>query len=442
MTRTPRSFNRRRFLSFGAAGGMLGWPLLSSLSARAADDHPLRLLLVFTPNGTIQEAFWPTLGATPGDFTLGPITAPFEAYKERLLFLKGLSISVSEVGPGGPHQKGIGGLFTNHQLQQGTFVDGDGARAGYADGISVDQEIARHIGEQTPLPSLELGVRAIEADVRARISYFGPGNPAPPVNEPLLAYERLFAGMFDVDDVLRAERRSVIDVVHRQYAAIAPQLSLVDRQKLEQHQELVRSIERRMGTALDAGVCARPTTPPQLDGDSEDTMQEIAAQHNRLLAGAFACDLTRVASLQFSSAINEIRCPWIDSMTSGHTLSHAGPGNTAATEESITRARWYASQVADLMSELDAIPEGDGSVLDHTLIVWGNELGLGNAHTHDDIPFLLAGGANGKLRMGRLVDYGGKSHAGLLVSLLNLMGVPASRFGHPDYADGPLPDLT
>ncbi len=400
----------------------------------------MRLLLAYFPNGTIQEEFWPTVDGE-GQMTLGQITAPLSAFTDRLLFLKGLTISVADIGPGGPHQKGLGGLFTNNQLQEGDFVDGDGAKSGYADGISVDQEVARHIGDQTFLPSLELGVRAIDADVRARISYAGPGNPMPPVNSPHIAYDRLFAGFADVDDSLRSSRQSVIDTVAQQYAVLEPRLSAVDKQKLDQHLDLVRGIERRLNISVNDGLCQLPDAPPELDGDNEETMAPIASLHGQLLAAAFACDLTRVASLQFSSAINDIRCPWLDSLGSGHTLSHAGPSDEVAKAERIARARWMIQELTNVMTQLDSIPEGDGTVLDNTLILLGNEVGLGNIHSHTNIPFLAMGGVGGQWRMGRSLDYGGVSHAGLLVSVLNAMGVPATRFGHPDYADGPLSDL-
>ncbi len=331
--------------------------------------------------------------------------------------------------------------FTNAPLQEGSFVDGDGSRAGWANGISVDQELAKHIGSDTYLPSLELGVRAMDNEVRSRISYGGAGNPMPPVNEPLAAFQRLFGRVAELDEGQRQERQSVLDTVKRQYDLVRPKLASVDRQKLEQHMELVRGIEQRMGMGA-GGACLAPERPPSLEADSEETMEHIAPLQLQLLATALACDLTRVASVQFSTAINEIRYPWLGSTGSGHTLSHAGPSDLDAREQMIVRRRWIAQQLADFMTLLDSIPEGNGSVLDNTLIVWGNELGRGNTHTHSDIPFLLAGGAGGALRMGRFLDFGGRPHGQLLVSLLQALGIDAETFGHPDYAPGPLSGLS
>lgn len=432
---SAHKLSRRKLLTAGASAGLLGLPLFSSLKANAGSASPMRLILMFDPNGTVQEQFWPTLGASETDFSLNQITQPLEAFKDRLLFLKGLSISVHEKGPGGPHQKGVGGLFTNSTLQEGTFVDGDGAMAGWADGISVDQEVAQNIGQQSFLPSLELGVRSLEADVRGRVSYAGPGNPMPPINAPRDAYERLFSGISDVDDTQRAERKSVIEAVKAQYATLEPQLSAVDRLKLEQHLDLVRGIERRLNIGVGTGTCERPVEPDSMSDDSEDTMPNIADLHGKLIASAFACDLTRVASIQFQNARNEFRYPWVGSMGIGHSLSHASDSDTDSRAQLVSRGAWLATQLANLMTQLDAIPEGSGTVLDNTLILWGNELGIGNIHSHDNVPFLVAGGAGGHFRMGRFLDFGGKSHSGLLVAVLNAMGVPATSFGDPDYAD-------
>ena len=164
-------------------------------------------------------------------------------------------------------------------------------------------------------------------------------------------------------------------------------------------------------------------------------MPAITAAHVGLITAAFACDLTRIVTLQFSSAINEIRYPWLQSLGSGHMLSHSTDASSQA--EIVLRETWTASQIAELMNQLAAVPEGDGTMLDHTLIVWANELGWGSTHTHDDIPFLLAGGAPG-IRFGRYLQLPATGHGALLTSLLNVMGVEAKGFGNPLYSLGPL----
>lgn len=426
---------RRQLLQLGVGGaGALGLPFLSPERVSASDEPPQRLLLVFSPNGTVPAAFWPAAGLSESDFTLNTIMEPLSAHRDRLLVLKGLQLSVAQVGPGGPHQKGIGGLFTNADLQEGHFVDGDGSTSGWANGPSIDQEVARYAGQQTYLQSLELGVRASENEVRGRISYAGPGAPMPPVNSPLVAYQRLFSDLLVGDEAFRSRRQTVLEAVKQQYDLVTPELSRRDQVKLEQHMDLIRGLERRMGMATDM-VCKRPEPPPDWAEDDETTMQDIATTQIQLLATAFACDMTRVGSLQISTAVNSIRYPWLGSEGSGHALSHST--DKASQEQVMVREQWVAAQIAALMDLLGAIPEGEGSVLDHTLIVWGNELGWGANHTHDDMPFLLAGGAPG-IRLGRFLRYEQIPHGGLLLSVLHAMGVPAEGFGHPDFWTDPL----
>lgn len=430
-----RSLSRRQLLQLGAsAAGVLGLPLLRPESAAASSGAVQRLIIVFTPNGTVPAAFWPTAGTKETDFTLGSIAEPLSAFRDRLLFVKGLELAVADAGPGGPHQKGVGGLLTNATLQTGTFVDGDGSKSGWADGISVDQEIARYVGRDSYLPSLELGVRASANEVRSRISYAGPGAPMPPINAPLVAYQRLFSNFTAGDANSDARRQSVLAAVRQQYDVLKPTLSGRDQTKLEQHMDLVRGIERRLGIDV-IGSCQTPPSPGDIAPDDENTMPDVTSAHIDLISAALACDLTRVITLQFSSAINDIRYPWIDSLGSGHTLSHSS--SAAQQAEIVAREQWTASQIAALMQRLDAIPEGNGTVLDHTLIVWTNELGWGVTHTHSDIPFLLTGGARG-VRFGRYLELPKTGHGAMLTALIRAMGIEATGFGHPDFSLGPL----
>ena len=433
---------RRRFLQ-ASAGTLAALPLLSSLRVGAQEKtFPKRLVLLYNPNGTIQDQFWPTnvTSETAWDFT--EILSPLAHHREHLLLLKGLSIEVGAIGPGGPHQKGVGALFTGRELLEGEFVDGCGSRAGWANGMSVDQAIAELHGDSTLLRSLELGVRATASDVQSRICYSGPGKPLPPMNDPHQVHARLFAGAnTDPTEVsaLRERRHSVLDTVKEQYAAIEAQLGMEDRAKLGQHIELVRDVERRLDIIAANGEveCAVPAEPPRLEVDSEDAMPEVADMQVDLLSMALACDLTRVASLQFSNGLNRIRFPWLESTNEGHSLSHSQAPDSV--DQFVRIAKWYAGRIARLMDNLAAIPEGDGTALDHTLLIWGNEVGVGTSHTHDNIPFMLAGGVPGAIRTGgRFIDQGGKSHADLLLSVLNAFDVDATTFGHPDYVTGTL----
>ncbi|HEV8246250.1 MAG TPA: DUF1552 domain-containing protein [Polyangiaceae bacterium] len=438
---------RRQLLgALGAVG--VAVPLLSSLRAHAqSEQFPKRVVLMFTPNGVIQTAWWPATITSETDFELGAIHQPLVPYQDRLLVLHGVNAKVAMEGTmGGPHQRGIGGLFTGESLQAGEFVDGCGKTAGWANGISVDQAAANVIGQDTPLKSLELGVRALENDVQGRIAYSGPGEPLPPMNVPLDVYNRLIsapgfaAPAAAPADPLLAQRKSILDTVASEFDELEKRVSAEDKAKLEEHLGLVRDLERRM-TATGSGTCAMPEQPQVLDPSSETDMPTIAELEVDLLAMAFACDLTRVASLQISTSLNRIRYPWLNSLGEGHTLSHSAPADNDAVSELITRGAWHAGLVARLCSRLEAIPEGDGTALDNTVLVWCSEVSEGNVHSHTNMPFLVLGGG-WYFRTGRYLDFGGASHNGLLVSLLNALGVDTETFGKAGYCTGPLSGLT
>ncbi|HEY8943386.1 MAG TPA: DUF1552 domain-containing protein, partial [Polyangiaceae bacterium] len=188
-------------------------------------------------------------------------------------------------------------------------------------------------------------------------------------------------------------------------------------------------------------ACQTPLRPTALDPASEADMPLIADLELDLLAMAFACDLTRVASFMISTALNRIRYPFLESTGEGHNLSHAGPSDANATNERIRRQTWQAGRLAYFLSRLAQLQDVDGSrVLDNTLVLWGNEVSLGYTHVHTNIPFLMVGGG-WHFRTGRHVTYPGVSHGNLLVSVLNAMGVPATTFGLPEFCTGPLSGL-
>lgn len=440
-----RRISRRSVLA-GAGGIGLALPFLRTGGAEAKPEKPpKRLLLMYTPNGVIPEGWWPTNVNSETDFTLGSIHQPLAPFRNRLLLLGGVNLEVAKMGPGGLHQRGIGGLFTGTRLQAGTaFVDGCGQTAGWADGISVDQEVAKHIGQGTLLTSLELGLRALDNDVQGRISYAGPGQPLPPINNPLDAFNRVFGtltGPPTTVDSLRTARRSVLDTVQSQFAALSSQIASEDRPKLDAHLTLVRDVERRLTSTIGGSACSVPGTPPALDAGNEADMPAIADLLMDVLAAAFACDVTRVASYQISTSLNRIRYPWLNSSGEGHALSHSGTSDTAATAQLLARQTWHSGRLAHLFSRLAEMKESDGTtVLDNTLVIWGNEVSLGYTHTHENMPFLLAGGG-WHFRTGRHVKYAGASHNDLLVSVLNAMGVPATTFGIPELCKGPLTNL-
>jgi hypothetical protein len=439
----------RRNVLRAASGALLALPLLPSLRGRAqaqAVAAPKRFVTMYTPNGVIHEGWWPTAVKSETDFQLSSSHEPLTPYKDRLLILSGLEMKVAADGPGGPHQRGIGGLFTNTQLGEGAFVDGCGRTAGWATGISIDQRIAGAIGAGSPIASLALGVRATENDVQGRISYAGSGMPLPPLTTPLEVYKKIFDNFLppamtpdqDAAKALLAQRKSVLDAVTSEFAALNTRLGARDRQTLDAHLTLVRDVERRL--SLGIGNCAKPDEPAMLDAVSETDMPKIAELELDLLALAFACDLTRVASFEISTALNRIRYPWLNSLGEGHALSHTGASDADAKAQLLARQNWHSSLIARLFDRLALTAEGDGTLLDNTLLFWGNEVSMGTTHTHDNMPFLVAGG-KWAFRTGRYLQYTGNSHGDLLISLLNAMGVPDTSFGNAMFCTGPLSGL-
>lgn len=421
-------------------------PWLETTEARANPEKPpLRLVLFYNPNGTVPSAWAPTEVVSATDFRLGPIHEPFARFRERLTLFRGLDnlVALDPDNHGGPHQRGIGALFTASLLQSGSFADGCGSTAGFADGPSIDQVVAEKIGHTTPFRSVELGVLCQESDVQGRIAYSGPARPLPPENSPRRAYERLFSNLSarptERQEALRA---SVSRAVHGQFRALTPRLSVADRQRLEAHEALLVDLERRLGVRGNAGAyCRTPEAPTVLEPMNPNAMPETSRAHLDLLAMALACDLTRVGSVQYSTGFNKVPFPFLDSLGEGHLLSHSGDSNTAAWEAMTLRARWHAEQIAYFLERLDSYPEGDGTVLDHTLVLWGNELHKGNSHALRDLPLLTLGSLGGRLRTGRVLECGGRGHGDLLHTIAMAFDLELDAFGLAEYSTGPLGDF-
>lgn len=439
---TRRTFLRR------AGGAALALPLLQ-LPRRAfgQQNHPTRLVIFYQPNGTKKE-LWSPQGGTETEWEPGPLIAPLARHRRKLVLLDGVDLTVAKHGPGGPHQRGMASALTAEIITEGDFVGGDGRRAGWAGGPSIDQVLATALRPDTPLSTLELGVRARDAEPRGRMIYRGREQPVTPINDPIIAYDRLFGGMLTEPDPDRAaarlaRRQSVLDAVAGDFAELQRKVTAEDRQKLDQHATALRDLERRLALIAERPEHCRPPLPGAMDDVmSEAWFGEVMRAQIDLLVDALACDVTRYASLQASTALNALRFTFMGLVDNeGHALSHAGNSTEHLQAQWERMLLWYSEQLAYLLDRLDAVPEGDGTLLDHTLVLAFNELSRGNTHSHDDIPFILAGGANGRLRGGRHLEYDHASHSDLLVSVLNFVGHEVRTFGNPEFCKGPLPGL-
>ncbi len=437
------SGSRRQFIQTLGAGA-LGLSCLKT-SRLLAQNAPLpkRFVLFFSPNGTIPEA-WGTDGGDT-DFKFRRILEPLEPFRSRVTVLSGLDMKSTSAGPGDGHQKGMGHLFTGVELLPGAVKGGcdECPPASFASGPSVDQVIAQAIGKDTRFSSLELGLSVGGGeDAWTRMIYRASGQPLPPEQDPAQVYARVFAGVSpDASGVARrlALKKSVLDFVHKDFEGLRGRMSGEDRQKLELHEQTLREIERRLAGAAPIGAsCVVPGKPNPVDFKSSANAEITGKLHMDLLAMALACDLTRVGSLQWTRSVGQLTFPFIDIGDRHHDLSHEGDGNLSARDKLIEINRWYAEQFAYFLGALDAIPEGDGTVLDNTLVLWGNELGKGNNHTSRDIPFVLAGGGSGAVRLGRSLSFGDRPHNDLLTTVCQAMGVDKTSFGDARFNTGAL----
>lgn len=450
---------RRHFLK-GAAGVSLALPLLPSLMPRFVASSraqtaafPKRFLVFYTPNGNIELP-------TSMDFT-GSIFEPLAPYQDQLLILNGLDMSVHNLPPGEPHQQGMA-FLTGRPLNEGMQVGGDGTLAGWGSGISVDQEIAATIGTDTPHKSLHFGVQSTSyggTEVRTVISYAGSDQPIANEASPYAMYDLVFSEL-GVDPLglqkLRARRHSVMDAVAGQYQALAPRLGLEDRVKLEQHLAAIRDVEQRLDNAGGelGGSCQLPMLGEPIDLNAPENYPAIGRLQTDLLVMALRCDLTRVATLQWSASTNNKPYPYLmydDGLGAGpqpisgdeHVMGHQPDTDLPTWGKLRVIRRWYMEQFAYLLQQLAATPEGEGTMLDNTVILLGSEVARGNTHSHMDAPFVLAGSAGGYFKTNQLLNFEGDvPHNNLLVSLLNSMGIETNTFGMPEYCTGPLTGLT
>ncbi len=434
MNNTP--ITRRGLLrGLGAGLGLAPFvPLLMPEVEAAQGQTPTRLLVFFHSTGTIFDAWRPTGGVD--DFQLGGILGPLAPFRDKLLVLEGLDQTVVTQGWLSGHDPSMASLLTGVEIMQDDVFQHGSVSYGWGGGISIDQHIAAHCGKDTTFDSITAGVRADQAQPNFRMSYRGPAQPVAPQNDPVALYQTLFGdlGLGDVELAqLRARRRSSIDFVLDDLGALASTVGAADRAKMEAHLDALRELETRLD---DLGSCEPPLVPGGFDPLAEANFPEVGRAQMDLLVEALACDLTRVASLQWHNEGSTQRFTWLGHTEHHHALSHAGQQQPL-----IDIYTWYAEQLAYLLGRLDSIPEGDGTLLDHTVVAWVTPMGRGDTHSSANIPVVLAGSANGYLRSGRFLDLAGRSHNDLLVSLANAMGLEIETFGDPAHCAGPLLEL-
>jgi hypothetical protein len=439
---------RRRLLQLGGAAAV-SLPVWR-LRAHGSPARAKRLVIFYFPDGIVgasqngEPSLWtPSGGET--SFVLPDLLAPLSPYKHSCVFFRGLSMGPADSGS---HPGGAKKLLT--------ATDG-------GNGISIDQRLAATVGASDPFRLLYLGAQANvnNASGDKHISYVAPGFTTPPDDDPVAAFARVFGNTGTTSggggDGRSARRLSVLDNARGELEALRTKLGDTEKTKLDLHLEAVREVEMRI-QALGEGGGGASCTMPSIDAAGLDAatlyaperFPQILRAQIDLMVQAMACGMTRVGVIQASHHTSELIMsrfantqmydPGFDMRS--HQASHYGASHDPSRREYrafALQVKWWVEQFAYLLSQLAARPEGDGTMLDQSLVLLCSEISDGNTHLHDDMPFVLAGGGGGTIRTGRFLDVGYRRHGDLLVSLANAMGDGIGSFG--DASSGPLPGL-
>jgi hypothetical protein len=385
-------------------------------------NSPRRLLIYFTPNGTVPNRLWPT--GSESNFTFGSndIWSPLSSISSDVIVLKGLDFHNAD-----NHEGGMAAMLTNN-----------GGLGTETNNKSLDQVIAGAIGSSYKFSSLELGVQtsAWGGNSQTRMCYAGPGQYVTPDDNPASVYLRLFGDLL-LSDSEAAKRRTrqqkVIDIAHQELIDLYGRLGSQERIKMQAHLDALNDMENRL---YDLGICTPTEEPPALSQYDNDQFPEVAAAQIDLAVTALACEHTPVVSLQLSHTVGPTVFSWLGLSDGHHSLSHTDDSNLAGVEDYVTAERWYAERFVEVVEALRARPnpEGDGTLLDDTVVLWAQEMGDGRAHVCTDVPFVLAGG--GPWQKGRYLDLGGVNHCHLLTEICHAFGLGNQTFGDPTAGSG------
>lgn len=429
-------FPRRKFLR--SAASVVALPWLASLEpkiASAKSAAPRRFIAFYAPNGMRMDAWTPA--STGPDYELTPILAPLASVKRKLLVLSGLANAPAHPDGPGDHAAGTAGFLTCRHV-----VKTDGA--GIRNGTSLDQVAAAALGRATRIASLQYGIDSGSgvgncdsgyscAYVR-NISWASESQPLPKITSPEAAFSALFEGeSAKVSAAERARRKrdrsSVLDYVRGEASSLSLQVAQEDKHKLDEYLTGARELEKRVqGLEL---ACVAPSAPPP---------SLPYTDHVRLMLDltvlALKCDMTRVATFMLGNGGSPRSYEFLGVHGGHHDISHhqKRPENLDKLQKIDT---WEVAQLAYLLERMDAISEGEGTLLDHSAVFFSSEIEDGDTHSHYNLPVLVGGGLAGALPTGtHLRVPHNEPLAGLFLTLLAGLGVPAQHFG--DNGNAPL----
>ncbi len=447
---TGRPITRRTVLR--GAGAALALPLLeamapgvalagtpataSSAASVAGQGAPLRTMFLYLPNGAIMDHWTPK--EVGSDYTLPKTLEPLTNVKDDLLVLSGLAHDKARANGDGPgdHARSAGTFLTGVQLRK---TDGRDIRAA----TSVDQIAAEHVGHDTPLASLELGIErgkqagncdsGYSCAYSTNVSWRTPHLPMTKEIRPRLVFERLFGDMSRVGDKHAAARRrkhrkSVLDSVREEARSLRRQLGGTDDRKLEEYMASVRDVERRLEVTE---RLSNRELPPEMDlpqGVPHEYVEHVRLMSD-LMVLALATDSTRVVSFMYGNGASNRPYPQIGVRAGHHDLTHHE--NKQKKIDAVAKInRFHMQQLAYLLEKMKSVQEGDSNLLDNSMVLCGSGISDGNRHAHHDLPILLAGHAGGKLKSGRHLRYAKHTPlCNLYLSMLDRIGVSSDRFG-------------
>jgi hypothetical protein len=434
---TKRALPRRTFLK--GAGAAIGLPLLDAMVPAFAAEPPTakRLGFVYLPNGVAKTFtgidYWTPRGVGKR-FDLSPILAPLEPYRDRLTVVSGLAQKVAEANAeeaAGDHTKANASWLTGVRCKRTEGAD-------IECGVSADQLAAAVLGRETVLPSLEL---SIDLTVLAgmcdssyscvylnTLSWSSPTTPLPTENNPRVVFERLFGdgGTREQRTAHARQDRSILDFVSADFARLTRELGPADRVQVDECLASVREVERRIQAverfADDAGLPAleRPTGIPEVFGEHVKLMYELQWL-------AFQADLTRVVTFMLGRELNFRTYPEVGLTQGHHTMSHHMERPDLI--ERYAKLNTYQTDLfAWFLSKLAATPDGDGTLLDHSLFLYGASLSNPNLHAHFDLPLAVVGGSGGRGGV-HSVQQSNTPMTNLLLTLLDRVGVTVDALG-------------
>ena len=439
---TKKAIPRRTVLR--GVGATLALPFLDGMVpaltalAKTAARRPARFCAVYVPNGIMMESWTPT--DVGRDYELSPILKPLERFRDDLLVLSGLDNTgaISRSGRGGGHARAAGAFMTGIEPLQTT------SSASLELGVSMDQIVAKTVGQETPLPSLELGLEGSDTvngvgtcDVGYNCAYqntmawSSPSTPLPIEANPRVVFERLFGGLESTDPAVRRARlrrqSSLIDSVLDKVHGLEQRVDRSDRVKLDSYLSSVREIERRIQIAESDG---RELPLVEAPAGIPVSYDEHAKLMFDMQALAFQTDTTRVITFQIGREQSGATFPQIGVSDSHHPISHHGGDRNKIA--SLTKINTYHTGLFGyFLDRLRETSDGDGTLLDNSMVMYGSSISDGHRHDIRNLPILLAGRGGGRIESGRHVKYPERTQrlTNLQLTLLNAMGVSTEEFG-------------